>query len=389
MLSRYSPAPLGLPTLVVLALLATSAGLAQAPASSSGPPQPASPVVTVSGLIFGNYQYHLSGQSKDFNQFVLDRAYVNVRATLTDRLNLRITTDVFQSGDQNGWTIRAKYAYLHYDLLKRAGWSTGIRAGMLHNVLIEHVEQFWPRFVERAPLERSGGFASADVGVAALLTLPARWGEVYAHVVNGPGYTRRETDRFKDYAARVTVTPLAGRVAGPLSTLTISPWIYEGAVASRFERGGGGGAIAPVGGGLPRDRHGVVVGIRDPRLTAGVEAARMHTVTDTLGPAATPTRAVSDVRTDLLAAYGVLRPLAFFNAARRSRFGFIGRYDGVEANTAVGDRYHFLLAGLLVDWSPRSAVVLNYQEQLASAGVPPLPAPGAFRAVFANVVVSF
>jgi hypothetical protein len=354
------------------------------------PAQPTAPTVNVSGLIFGNYQYHLSGQSKDFNQFLLDRAYVNVRASVSERMSIRVTTDVFQSGDQNGWTIRAKYAYLQYDLVKEAAWCTAVRAGMLHNVMVENVEQFWPRFISQVALERSGGFASADVGAAALVTLPARAGEVYAHVVNGPGYTRRETDRFKDYAVRVSLTPLSGRISGPLSTLTISPWIYEGATASRFVRGAGGGAIAPVGAGLPRDRYGVVAGLRDPRITGGVEVARMRTVTDdTVRSGTTLTRVVTDARANVLSAFGTARPLAFANSSGRSRFGVLARYDDVESNTATNDRYHVVIAGLLFDVNPRSTLALDYQEQLANSGAPALPSPGAFRTLFLHAVVNF
>ena len=358
-------------------------------ARSQTPAQPAAPPVSVSGLIFGNYQYHLSGQSKDFNQFLLDRAYVTVRATVSDRMSVRVTTDVFQSGDQNGWTIRAKYAYLQYDLLKRAPWNAAVRAGMLHNVMVEHVEQFWPRFVSQVALERSGAFASADVGAAGLVTLPARLGEVYAHVVNGPGYTRREADRFKDLGARLTLTPLAGRVPGLLSTLAISPWFYEGASASTFVGGGGGGAIAPVRAGLPRDRYGVVAGLRDPRLTGGAEVGRMRTVTDALGPGPIPTRVVTDARANIWSAFGTLRPLAFANSDRRSKFGILARYDNVESNTATDQRYHFLIAGLLVDVNARSTLALDYQEQLANSGAPALPSPGSFRALFAHILVNF
>jgi hypothetical protein len=373
---------------VVIALTAAldspRALLAQTPA------QPSAPAVSVSGLIFGNYQYHLSGQSKDFNQFLLDRAYVNVRASIGERMSIRVTSDVFQSGDQNGWTIRAKYAYLQYDLVKGTAWNTAVRAGMLHNVLVEHIEQFWPRFISPVALERSGGFASADVGAAALITLPARAGEVYAHVVNGPGYTRRETDRFKDYAVRVSLTPLSGRVSGPLSTLTISPWIYDGATASRFVRGADAGAIAPVGAGLPRDRYGVVVGVRDPRVTLGGEVARMRTVTDdTIRSGTTLTRIVTDARANILSAYGTVRPLAFTNSSGRSRFGIIARYDDVESDRTANDRYHFLIAGILFDVNPRSTLALDYQEQLTNSGAPALPSPGAFRTLFAHVVVSF
>src|SRR5918992_1471067 len=155
---RSSQRGIGSPTggsLLVVALLSQGQLWAQTPS------QPAAPTVSVSGLIFGNYQYHLSGQSKEFNQFLLDRAYVNVRASVSDRVSIRVTTDVFQSGDQNGWTIRAKYAYLQYDFLKRPAWNGALRAGMLHNVMVEQVEQFWPRFISQVAFERSGGFAAA------------------------------------------------------------------------------------------------------------------------------------------------------------------------------------------------------------------------------------
>jgi hypothetical protein len=371
---------------VALALIALATP-SRGQLAGQAPSQPAAPTVNVSGLIFGNYQYHLSGASKDFNQFLLDRAYVTVRAAVNDRMSVRVTTDVFQSGDQNGWTIRAKYAYLQYDVVKQAAWNAALRAGMLHNVMVEHVEQFWPRFVSPVAFERSGGFASADVGAAAHVSLPRRFGEIYAHVVNGPGYTRRETDRFKDYAARLTLTPLAGRVSGPLSTLTISPWFYEGATASQFVRGGG--AIAPIGAGLPRDRYGVVAGVRDPRLTVGAERGRMRTVTDALTAGPVPARVITDTRANIASAYGILRPLAFVSQTRRSRFGLLARYDNVESNTAIDERYHFLIGGLLLDVNARSTLVFDYQEQLANSGAPALPAPGAFRALFAHVVVNF
>jgi hypothetical protein len=353
------------------------------------PAQPSTPSVSVSGVVFGNYQYHLSGQSREFNQFLLERAYVTLRASLAERMSVRVTTDVFQSGDQNGWTVRAKYAYLQYDVRKGPAWNTFVRAGMLHNVVVEHEEQVWPRFVSSVAIERSGGFASADVGLAGQITFPSRWGEVYAHVINGPGFTRRESDRFKDYGVRLSLTPLAGRINGLLSTLVISPWIYEGATASRFVSGGGGGAIAPIGEGLPRDRFGVFTGLRDPRLTAGVQVARMRTVTDTLGAGPLPSRVVRDADANLLSAHGIVRPLAFARPDGRSPFGILIRYDAVESDVDRDDRYHFFIAGLLFDVNARSTLVLDYQEQLANDGAPPLPSPGSFRALFAHINVNF
>ena len=387
MLAR-SPSTTRLALVLAVSAVVPSGLSSQTPATSPAR-QPVAPTVNVSGLIFGNYQYQLSGQTKDFNQFLLDRAYVNVRATLGERWSARVTTDVFQSGDQNGWTIRAKYAYFQYDWLKRPSWNAGLRVGMLQNLLVEHVETFWPRFVSQVAFERSGGFASADVGAAGLVTLPRRFGEVYAQVINGPGYTRRETDRFKDYGARLSITPLAARTQGFLSTLTISPWFYEGAIASTFVNGGAGGTISPIGNGLPRDRYGVFVGLRDPRLTFGADIGRMHTVTDVLSTVAPAVRVVTDARANVISGFAILRPLAFASSTHRSRVGLIGRYDAVESNTARDDKYHFLIAGLLFDLDTRSTLALDYQEQLRNSGAPTLPAPGTFRTAFAHVVVNF
>jgi hypothetical protein len=160
-------------------------------------------------------------------------------------------------------------------------------------------------------------------------------------------------------------------------------------VASRFVRGGAGGAIAPIGEGLPRDRYGAFAGLRDPRLSAGVQVARMRTVTDTLGAGPTPTRVVTDAEANVLSAHGLIRPVAFLRRDGRSPFGLLVRYDAIESDADRDDQYHFLIAGLLFDVNARSTLVLDYQEQLANAGVPILPSPGAFRALFAHVNVNF
>ena len=64
-----------------------------------------------------------------------------------DRASIRVTTDVFQQQGNGadafyrGWAIRAKYAYLQYELLKSAYWNANIRGGILQNVVIDHVER--------------------------------------------------------------------------------------------------------------------------------------------------------------------------------------------------------------------------------------------------------
>jgi hypothetical protein len=234
------------------------------------------PPIDFSGVIYSNFQYRTDAQAKDFNKFDIERVYLTFRMPAGDRTSIRVTTDVFQQQNAAnaayyaGWTLRLKYAYLQYNYLTgpASGFTAVARMGMLHTVVVDHEEQFWPRWIAQTAVERSGLNTSADAGVATVLTLPNKWGEIYGAVTNGPGYTSRETDRFKDPQVRLTITPLANSGSRLLSTFAISPWYYKGEVASRFVAGGAG-QVGPVGEGLKRDRYGVFAGLRDPRLTLG------------------------------------------------------------------------------------------------------------------------
>lgn len=199
------------------------------------PEQSSKPGLDFSGLLFGNYQISTGAASKAANggkapnKFDIGRAYLNFRMPAGDRFSVRVTTDVKQqngsSGAYDGWIVRLKYAYLQADVAKSSdpdGFSALARVGMLHNVVIDHQQEFWPRYLNRVATELYGFFASADLGVAAQLELPGRAGEIYATLVNGSGYEHPESDRFKDFAARVSLTPL-GRSDGFLRTFTISP----------------------------------------------------------------------------------------------------------------------------------------------------------------------
>ena len=94
---------------------------------------------------------------------------------------------------------------------------------------------------------------------------------VYTTVVNGSGYTSYETDRFKDYAARVSITPLA-RGTSFFKSLVITPFAYKGASASQFVNGGAG-QVGPIGEGLAKDRYGVFVGLNDVTTTGDATGA--------------------------------------------------------------------------------------------------------------------
>lgn len=372
-------------------------------------PQPA--VITplnFSGVLFGNYNVQVPTASREFanqnnNSFILDRAYLTFRMPAGDRTSIRVTTDVFQDGSGNAYTVRAKYAYLQYDLPKMSsGAQLFGRLGILQNVVIDHEENFWPRYLGTVALERAGFFSSADAGLAAGLTFPNKMGEAYATVMNGTGYASREKDRFKDYALRLSLTPLAGNPSAyPLfQTFTVSLWGYKGANASKWaDPAAAAGTDGTVGNALDKSRAGVFVGIRDPKLVIGGEFAQRHDEGEAGGNiAATNPRTITEVTGRVLSAFTVVRPLAFASADGKSPFGLVARYDRVSPTQSTtgfttapdpDNGYHNMTAGLFWDLSQKAQIALDYQESLANNNNVSAAPPAQSKGYYAHFVVNF
>jgi hypothetical protein len=353
------------------------------------------PPIDFSGVLYTNYQYRTDSRAKDFNKFDIERVYLTFRMPVGERASVRITTDVYQQQNPandayfQGWALRLKYGYLQYNFINGAptAFSAAARMGMIQTVILDQEEQFWPRWISQADVERAGLLAPGDEGVSSLVTLPEKWGEIYGAVTNGPGNTSREVDRFKDPQLRVTLTPLANTPASILTTWAITPWYYKGEVASRFVAGGPG-QVGAVGSGLQRDRYGIFTGIRDPRITLGAQYAGWKGQGETgLNTQFSP-RAVVDTSGHLLSGFVIAKPLAFRDTAY-GRFGVVARYDKVTANTTNDASYHVFIGGLLWDLTRRASISFDYQEQLAdNAGGGFLPNQ-PLKTWFVHVVANF
>jgi hypothetical protein len=384
--------------IVALGLLALPLAIsAQQPADTTRPAPPPPPAtvsipVDFSGVLYMNFQYRGdAGPAKSSNKFDLERAYLTFRMPAGDRASIRITADVFQQTTApndafyRGWVIRAKYAYLQYDYLKSAtGWNGLARAGLLHNVVIDHVETFWPRWISQTPVERAGFFASADAGVATQLTFPNKFGEIYATIVNGPGYASRETDRFKDYAARLSLTPFGRSDNRLLKTFALTGWTYIGAVASSFAAGGIG-QIGPVGVSLPRTRSGVFVGIRDPRLSAGAEWDTRNDARETGANTMASPRAEVDSTGRLLAGFAAIKPLQLMNDQSTFPLGLVARWDRFKPNTDTDGYINTVIGGLTWDLNKKTALSLDYQEVTPRSGA----IAAATKTYFLHLVANF
>jgi len=368
--------------LAFASLLALRAARPQSPETT----KVVTPALDFSGVIYANYQYRSDSATRAANggkpgsKFDVERVYLNFRMPAGDRASIRVTADIFNNGDAatngyyKGWIARFKYAYLQLnvsnDLAGVKGLGALMRFGMLHTVVIDHEEGFWPRYLGQVAIERNGFFSSADVGAAVAVTLPHRWGEVYGTITNGPGYTASESDRFKDVALRVSLTPFANREAlgGWLNTLTVSPWAYAGQTASKFQNGGVG-QVGGVSDGLARNRYGLFVGNKDRRLAFGLDYARRTETAEGGTNTATSPRTTTDVTGKVTSVFAIARPAAWKDVNSRSAiWGIIARCDEFKPDDTKGPANRFTTYSLFWEPTPRVTVSLDVQHQARKRG---------------------
>lgn len=356
-------------------------GLALSPATAAT--QQGRTAVDFSGVMYPQFRMTTDDATKAASggnaasKFDIERVYLTFRMPAGDDGSIRVTTDVFTNRGScancyAGWNVRLKYAYFNYDFLHdikgKKGFNASARIGMMHTILMDHVESFWPRWISQAPAERNGYFNSSDVGMAGVLTLPEKWGELYATLTNGTGYAAVESDPYKDLAARLTLTPWAGS-DGVLKTVAISPWFSRGKSASKFiETPGVAGTAAADG--LTRDRVGVFAGIKDRRLTAGFELSqRTETVETGTSLAA---RGTYDNTGKLTSVFALVRPVELFSgdSTTRSRWGLLGRLDTFRPFSAAASAgtqttsasNQLLIAGAWWDLNQRVTFSLDLQH---------------------------
>jgi hypothetical protein len=414
----------------------------------TGAPPAATPGFDFSGVIFGNYQFktdsaskaNLGGQSP--NLFSVDRAYLTFRMPAGDNGAIRITTDIFQNTNpaQNayyaGWVVRLKYAYLQYTGL-RGEWGTGSslvgRIGMLHTVVVDYEESLWPRYLQTTGLEKNGFFSSSDVGLAGLMTLGNRWGEIYGTITNGSSYASYDNpgtigqpvtaNRFKDFGLRATVTPFASKskMSNYIRYLAITPWYYKGYNGSAFQSGGAGqvgsGTNGAITDGMTRDRWGLLAAIRDSSICDFRNGGRCRFVlagdygqrtdqSDNGGNTVASPRVVHDSTGRLFDTWLFVRPLEIFHMSEQSPFSIVARYDhftpqtdpnssvpGAANYAGTTPAYNFVILGASWDVTSRMTLTADYQNQSptdfpAPTGTNVRPTPRA-TAWFMHFVVNF
>lgn len=350
--------------------------------------QPPSLPFAFSGVLYLNYQYGGVTGARSQNRFDLERAYLNFRAASGSRDSVRVTLDVFQQRDATrdqyyrGWTMRVKYAYLNHDFVQGSADAMKVwgRLGLIQTVMIEKEEQFWNRGLSQVAVEQAGFFNSADAGAGVGVTLPNRAGEVYATIVNGAGYQSRETDRFKEFQARLTLTPWA-RGQGALRGLQLSPWISIGARASDYASRRG--TVAPVAEARQKNRYGFLATYRDARVSAGAHVARRVDVAESADTTQDVTPLTRTVNGDLVSGFVFWRPFA--SATSPSPWSLLARVDHFTPDTDGSGNQRRYIVGAMREISSRTSVTFDVQSLSSRDGLP----GSASRIFFLHFISNF
>lgn len=200
-------------------MIAASAFAQSTPAAGSIPPEDV-PKINVGALIFADYTYVESPESKDADgntinnsSFNVTRAYINITGNLNHLIAFRITPDIVRetsttpsvSGSQ---IFRLKYAFAQLNLDDWTTKGSWARLGIQQTPYTDYTETIYRyRFQGTVFAERTTGLFASDAGVSGHYNFRGNYGDVHAGFYNGEGYSRAETNNEKAFMVRGSVRP--------------------------------------------------------------------------------------------------------------------------------------------------------------------------------------
>lgn len=167
------------------------------------------------------------------NSFYIERAYINIKASLTPQISARVTPDIFSFTDGAGatqYSLQLKYAFFDYTpisldngtaLMFEVGilpnqWSSGMDRAYGYRGVAKSLTDYQytisaTRSGNTVKRTTSSYFSSADLGLTTKFTFPNKYADLYLSLLNGNGYKNEGLDnRFKDFMATTFIYPLQG-----------------------------------------------------------------------------------------------------------------------------------------------------------------------------------
>ena len=310
---------------VALSALTASAVLAQAQQA---------PQVSVTGVVYTQYQYTDTPNALNLSTFDMTRAYVNVLGRFSNGITTRVTTDILPSAAGNQF-IRLKFAYAAWT---PTGSSLTYKLGMIHTPWVDFEETLWDYrmqgtiAVDRNPLGGPSTMTAADIGVG----VDGHWNGERINgqltIVNGEGYAGGTGDFRKDVQARVSVRVQPTNDNSRVGGLRVSG--YAG--------------IGKATGGLDRNRFLGMLSYRTLQYTLAGEFVSVKN---------------GAVTGSIISAFGV------YHLSPPSKIAFIGRVDVVDPdNNTANDGNTRIIAGASYQLSPNVRMLADLDRVKPQGG---------------------
>lgn len=319
-------------------------------AGQAAPATPAPPQLTVSGVMYGQYNYALRSATGagHANNFDVTRAYLNFLGKFSDGVGSRVTADIYRNSD-GSLAYRLKYGFASWN---PKGSAFTYKLGMIQTPFVEYNEQLWDYRVQGTDAtDRAGYLASSDFGIG----VDGTWGgeklTVNAGIYNGEFYSRTPGDNHKDVAGRVSLRVLASDDATRLGGLRLTAFALVG---------------QPTGDGT-RERYIGQVSYRKKKFWLAAELMGARDRVDT-GATVLPT-----VKGRLASVFGVVK------VDPKNKVALLGRFDWHDRNTAVdNDALSRIIGGVSYQLNTNLRALIDVDHVWYQGGSP-TPALDAAR----------
>ncbi len=195
------------------------------------------PTFDFSGLMYAHYVVDLS-DGADYNAFDVTRGYLNFKASISDKIKVRITPD-FKRTSEKTVTAIMKWAYV--DFIDPVGAGFNIRLGLAPTAWEGYWTKWWGyRWIGRTPSGTHKLTTSSDFGVSILGKMLNKAVEYQLTVRNGEGYTgEAEFDSAKVFEGTINIQPVKsfplhfvghGKVSQKMADVDSRNNLYAGAV---------------------------------------------------------------------------------------------------------------------------------------------------------------
>jgi hypothetical protein len=308
---------------VALSALTAPALWAQAPAQQA-------PQVSVTGVIYTQYQYSDAPIAAK-STFDMTRAYVNVLGRFSNGITTRVTTDILPDagGDQE---VRLKYAYATWTPARS---SLTYKLGMIHTPFIDWEEQLWDyRMQGTIAVDRNGAMTAADIGVG----VDGHWNGERINgqltIVNGEGYSGGTGDFRKDVQARVSVRVQPTNDNSRVGGMRVTGYVGIGKVSAT---------------GADRNRYLGMLSYKTQQYTVAGEYVSVKNAA---------------VTGSIISAFGV------YHLAPPSKIAVIGRVDVFDPNTSTANNKSTrIIGGASYQLSPNVRLLADLDRLSFESGV--------------------